>query len=99
MEEKTGDILGALPYLTGLVHRPTPMAGDWMVNCFGPGLGLLEAILVLIIALTLRSCVNAVSWAHNGELLITSGDDTKCVCSRKFSTLMADLDIFFVISL
>lgn len=30
-----------------------------------------------MIALTLRSCVNAVSWAQGGELLITGGDDTK----------------------
>lgn len=30
-----------------------------------------------MIALTLHSCVNAVSWAQGGELLITSGDDTK----------------------
>ncbi|KAG2077379.1 WD40 repeat-like protein [Suillus decipiens] len=29
-----------------------------------------------MIAPTLRSCVNAVSWAQGGELLITSGDDT-----------------------
>lgn len=61
---------------------------------------VLEVIPALMIALTLHSCVNAVSWAQGGELLITSGDDTKCVCSKnlKFSTQMADLDIFFVIS-
>jgi len=26
-------------------------------------------------------CVNALNWAQDGELLISSGDDTKYVCS------------------
>jgi hypothetical protein len=25
-------------------------------------------------------CVNAISWAQHGELLLTGGDDTTCVC-------------------